>query len=359
MNHKIFKYIRDSLSKEMYNKLFTWLVLRLNETILPVQDMDSSIDKKTLESSRFNVGLLDIFGFECFKVNSFEQLCINYTNEKLQQLYIAYVFKSEENEFIKEGLKQYLCELNFVDNQIIIDLMDQYPLGVFNLLDESCSVAGDDEKLLNKIKITHAKHSHFIAPKINKETFIIIHTAKDVEYNIKGFREKNRDELGKTLQTVMENSQNHHINFFFRFEENEGEAIAQKKSSSGSKFLSFKFRAQMKTLMTELESCDCHFIRCIKPNDQKKPNFWMGNLVLQQLKYLGVADSIRVRKDSFPIRRIYKQFYERYDALDETQKLSFPELVEKNADFKILVKKLSLLRYLYIKINKFDESCLT
>lgn len=138
----------------------------------------------------FTVGLLDIFGFECFKVNSFEQLCINYTNEKLQQLYIAYVFKSEENEFIKEGLKDYLCELNFVDNQSIIDLMDQYPLGVFNLLDESCSVAGDDDKLLNKIKLTHAKHTHFIAPKLSRDSFVIVHTAKEVEYNIKGFREK-------------------------------------------------------------------------------------------------------------------------------------------------------------------------
>ena len=328
------------MAKELYNKLFIWLVVRLNDTILPAQDMDESIDKATLDKSRYSVGLLDIFGFECFKVNSFEQLCINYTNEKLQQLYISYVFKSEENEFIIEGLKDFLCELNFVDNQGIIDLMDQYPMGVFNLLDESCSVAGDDDKLLSKIKTTHAKNPQFIAPKINKETFIIIHTAKDVEYNIKGFREKNKDELGKTLQTVLENSKNPHIIHLFQIDESDDGSVAhQKKSSSSSKFLSFKFRSQMKNLMNELESCDCHFIRCLKPNDQKKQNYWMGNLVLQQVQYLGVADSIKVRKDSYPIRRVYRQFYERYDALDEDQKFSFPELLLQNADFKSLVEK--------------------
>lgn len=302
--------------------------------------MNASIDKSDLNDSRFAVGLLDIFGFECFKVNSFEQLCINYTNEKLQQLYITYVFKSEENEFIKEGLKDFLCELKFVDNQTIIDLMDQYPMGIFNLLDESCSVAGDDEKLVNKIKQTHTKNPFFISPKINKDSFIIIHTAKDVEYNIKGFREKNRDELGKTLQIVMENSKNPMIVDLFRAKEKEdGGGGNQKKSSSSSKFLSSKFRFQMKNLMNELEKCDCHFIRCLKPNDQKKKDFWMGSLVLQQIKYLGVTDSIRVRKDSYPLRRSYMQFYERYDALDENQKYSFPDLVGQNADFKSFVKK--------------------
>ena len=301
--------------------------------------MDDSIDKKTLEASRYLIGLLDIFGFECFKVNSFEQLCINYTNEKLQQLYITYVFKSEENEFIKEGLKEFLCELNFVDNQNIIDLMDQYPMGLFNLLDESCSVAGDDDKLVNKIKQTHAKNSNFIAPKINKETFIVIHTAKDVEYNIKGFREKNKDELGKTLQFVMENSKNPMIFLLFQIDETDDGLPQHKKNSSSTKFLSAKFRSQMKNLMNELQNCDCHFIRCLKPNDQKKQNYWMGNLILQQIKYLGVADSIKVRKDSYPIRRLYRQFFERYDVLDENQKLSFPDLVEQNADFKLIVQK--------------------
>lgn len=352
---KIIKFIhdfffsRDSLAKEVYNKIFIWLVLRLNDTILPAQDMDESIDKATLNSSRYAVGLLDIFGFECFKVNSFEQLCINYTNEKLQQLFISYVFKAEENEFIIEGLKDFLCELNFVDNQGIIDLMDQYPMGVFNLLDESCSVAGDDDKLVNKIKITHAKNPQFIAPKINKETFIIIHTAKDVEYNIRGFREKNKDELGKTLQSVMENSKNKNIVFVFQIDENEdGATRNSKKSTSSSKFLSYKFRSQMKNLMNELQSCDCHFIRCLKANDIKKQNTWMGNLVLQQIQYLGVADSIKVRKESYPIRRMYKQFYERYDVLDENQKLSYPELVKQNADFKAIVQKSVLILKFFI-----------
>jgi myosin heavy subunit len=110
---------RDSLAKDLYNKLFNWLVKRLNFTTVPSEFLtkgEIKIDEIINDSKYFHIGLLDIFGFEIFKINSLEQFCINFTNEKLQQLYIAYVFKGEEKEFINEGLKDFLCELRFRDN---------------------------------------------------------------------------------------------------------------------------------------------------------------------------------------------------------------------------------------------------
>ena len=191
-------FARDSLAKDLFDKLFNWLVKRLNFTIVPSEDLVPGADVKKLYEDRLWVGLLDIFGFEVFKINSFEQYCINYTNEKLQQLYISYVFKAEEKEFINEGLEKFLTELNFKDNQPIIDLMDKHPQGIFHLLDEACSVAGTDDNLVQKIRNTHGKHSNFRIPKLNKETFIIVHTAKDVEYNVVGFKTKNKGKRNKS-----------------------------------------------------------------------------------------------------------------------------------------------------------------
>ena len=188
--------------KELYDRQFNWIVKRLNLIIIPKEDLNEDLDKEgreKLKRERISIGLLDIFGFEVFKINSFEQFSINYTNEKLQQLYISYVFKAEEKEFINEGLEKYICELKFKDNQPVIDLMDKNPIGIFNLLDESCSVAATDENLLNKIKTQHKNHPKLTFNKISSSTFIIIHTAKNVEYSINGFRDKNKDELSKMI----------------------------------------------------------------------------------------------------------------------------------------------------------------
>lgn len=167
------------------------------------------------DKSRFSIGLLDIFGFEVFKNNSFEQLCINFANEKLQQLYISYVFKAEINEFIKEGLKEYLFELTFKDNQNIIDLLEGPPLGIFNLLDEASSVASTDENLLNSMIKHHKNTENFKTPKGSRFNFIIIHTARDVEYNISGFRIKNKDELSFELENILKSSSNLSISNIF------------------------------------------------------------------------------------------------------------------------------------------------
>jgi myosin heavy subunit len=180
--------MKDSFTKALYERMFNWLVRKLNKTITTKEYMNTKFDDIINDKTRYSIGLLDIFGFEVFKVNSFEQFCINFANEKLQQLYISYVFKAEINEFISEGLKDFLFELNFKDNQPIIDLLEQPPMGIFNMLDESSQLASSDESLLSNIVKNHKANPFFKTPKLSKETFLIIHTAKDVEYNINGFR---------------------------------------------------------------------------------------------------------------------------------------------------------------------------
>lgn len=269
--------IRDSITKDLYERLFNWLIRKLNHTIqllpgIPIEN-------------HYCIGLLDIFGFECFKVNSFEQLCINYTNEKLQQLFIAYVFKAEKDEFIQEGLEKSIGELKFQDNQPIIDLLEQPPIGIFCLLDESCAVAGDDEKFLSKLRNTHKTNGFFQIPKLNKDGFIVVHTAKDVEYNVIGFREKNKEDLPKNINFVFESSKNKYFRCIYKnvdFEDEEEEQTTQIVSSN-QKSLSFKFRLQMKELMQELKSCECHFIRCLKPNEEKKLMCGMAHLFYNKL----------------------------------------------------------------------------
>lgn len=200
----------------MYEKLFVFLVQRLNYAISSPEYRNMRIEILMQDKSRFSIDLLDIFGFEVFKKNSFEQFCINYANEKLQQLYISYVFKAEIEQFILEGLKEYLNELKFKDNKPLIDLFEAPPLGLFNLLDESSSVASSDEALLNIIVKHHKNDENLKMPKGSKENFIIIHTAKDVEYNIISFRMKNKDELSNELEEIMALSTFKTISYIFR-----------------------------------------------------------------------------------------------------------------------------------------------
>lgn len=182
------------------------MIKKLNWSISTPEYRDTNIEELINNKSRFSIGLLDIFGFEVLKKNSFEQLCINFANEKLQQLYITYVFKAELNEFIKEGLKDYLCELTYKDNKHIIDLLEGPPLGIFNLLDEASSIASTDESLLNNMMKHHKTNGNFKTPKGTRECFIIVHTAKDVEYSVTGFRIKNKDELSSDLEKVLKDS---------------------------------------------------------------------------------------------------------------------------------------------------------
>lgn len=328
--------VRDSLSKFLYEKLFNWLVKRLNLVIFPPEEVSNlrKVRKSILsirdsltqvDCSTSSIGLLDIFGFENFETNSFEQLCINFTNEKLQQLYVSYVFKSEEKELIDQGLQGFLGQLAYQDNQGIIDLLDKYPSGVYDLLDESSSLgSGTDELLLQKIAKTHGKHPNFMIPKNKISNFAVIHTAKPVEYDIKGFRAKNKDEIPSGLNNMLMASKDELLGQMIQnliLKENvEKKKLGSVGISKVDKFLGAKFRNQMKELMMELFSCEVHFIRCIKPNELKKEGLFMADFSLLQIRYLGLLDSIKIRKQGFPLRKDYEEFGRKYAGILNLQK---------------------------------------
>ncbi|KAL4450307.1 hypothetical protein ABPG74_009013 [Tetrahymena malaccensis] len=317
---------KDSLSKYLYERMFNLIVQKLNEIIVPKESID--------ESKISKIGLLDIYGFEVFKENGFEQFFINYTNEKLQQLYIQYVFKQEEQVFVKEGLESYLQYLSFTDNKPVIDLLDMPPSGIFNILDDICQTKGNDEKFLNKIRQTHKNNKYFQIPRITaKPTFTIVHSAKEVEYTATVFTEKNQDEIQELIMNALLQSKNELLSTLAQQE------IEQNKNKKKEKSLGSKFRTEMQYLMNDLMACDCHFIRCIKPNEEKKANCFRPVNALQQVRYLGVLESIKVRKQSYPIRKNYQLFYKRYSLINQDFK-PYQQLCQEDADFISLSKGL-------------------
>jgi myosin heavy subunit len=198
---------RNNFAKELYNRVFNWIVKKLNKQLAP--DINMSDPNKKY------IGLLDIFGFECFAFNSLEQMCINFTNEKLQQLYINDVFRAEQNEYVKEGLKDYISEISFKDNQGIIDTMDKAGSGMFQVLDDMCISNKDDKTFFEVVKKNHANNTNFKVTKIAQDEFAIVHTAKNVMYNTKGFVAKNLDEVKQTMTEAMQNSKNDVIKYIF------------------------------------------------------------------------------------------------------------------------------------------------
>lgn len=223
----------------------------------------------------------------------------------------------------------------------MIDFNGQ-PSGIFQMIDEASSIATTDQALRDKIVKAFDKNPALSVDKLSKDTFFVHHSAKEVEYNTDGFREKNKDEISSAISDVIISSTNKEVVKVWKFlcgEEKESQE--QHKPNPKEKFLGYKFRMQMKDLMEELKSCECHFIRCIKPNEKKTEGLFNPALSLQQIKYMGILDTIKVRKDSFPVRRLYKQFYRRYEELHpESKKYSFEKHESMGSDFKKLSREL-------------------
>ncbi|KRW98093.1 Regulator of chromosome condensation 1/beta-lactamase-inhibitor protein II [Pseudocohnilembus persalinus] len=324
---------KDSISKLLYETLFNWIVQKLNQTLKPENEEQE-------ENEQNHIGLLDIYGFEVFEINGFEQFFINYTNEQLAKLYIKYVFEQEMQIFQEEGLQQYLKPCFFSDNQNIIDVLDKPPNGIFPLLDDQCTTSfNTDESFLNKMRqVMKNQQEEIKFPKIGNK-FIIIHSAKDVEYTCEGFLSKNMDEIQDSVIQSFKNSENSLVNSFFNDQsenEDSSDNIKQKRKNPKEKFLGYKFKKEMQVLTEELMSSECHFIRCVKSNDDKEQfKFWQ-KMCLSQIRYLGVLETIKVRKTSYPIRKQYKYFFKRYSFLSDVR-TPFQELaLQQDQDFKKL-----------------------
>uniref|UniRef100_A0A3Q2XBR0 Myosin IH n=1 Tax=Hippocampus comes TaxID=109280 RepID=A0A3Q2XBR0_HIPCM len=298
-------YARDALAKAVYGRTFNWLVNKINESLANV---DSS--RKTV------IGLLDIYGFEVFTVNSFEQFCINYCNEKLQQLFIQLTLKSEQAEYEMEGVEWE--PVPYFNNKIICDLVEEKHRGIISLLDEECLRPGEatDFTLLEKMEEIIGGHPHFVTHKLADQKtrkslargdFRLLHYAGEVTYSVVGFLDKNNDLLYRNGKEVMQQSKNLIIKHCFPPSEPD-----QKKRPET---VVTQFKSSLVGLIEILGTKEPWYVRCIKPNEAKEPGRFDDVLVRHQVKYLGLMEHLRVRRAGFAYRRKYEIFLQRYKPL--------------------------------------------
>ncbi|CAI5455470.1 unnamed protein product [Caenorhabditis angaria] len=289
---------RDALAKAIYGKLFVHIVRRINDAIY-----------KPSQVKRTSIGILDIFGFENFETNSFEQLCINYANESLQQFFVQHIFKMEQKEYDEENINWR--HIKFVDNQATVDLIAQKPLNILSLIDEeSIFPKATDKTMLLKLHATHGKNDLYLQPKSElQRAFGITHFAGNVFYNTRGFLEKNRDSFSTDLSALISSTK---MPFLSRlFDEDTYDTVgSRKKFTVGN-----QFRKSLEQLMGQLTHTHPFFIRCIKPNELKRALVMDRDLVLRQLRYSGMMETIKIRRSGYPIRHDYYPFVFRYRVL--------------------------------------------
>uniref|UniRef100_A0A8D3A592 Myosin VA n=1 Tax=Scophthalmus maximus TaxID=52904 RepID=A0A8D3A592_SCOMX len=312
---------RDALSKHIYAKLFNWIVEHVNKALITNVKQHSFI------------GVLDIYGFETFEINSFEQFCINYANEKLQQQFNMHVFKLEQEEYMKEQIPWTL--IDFYDNQPCINLIEA-KMGILDLLDEECKMPkGSDDSWAQKLYNTHLKTcSLFEKPRMSNRAFIIQHFADKVEYQCDGFLEKNKDTVNEEQINVLKASKFDLLVELFQDEHPATSPTGQVAGTGGRTRLSIKpdksreksskehkktvgcqFRNSLQMLMETLNATIPHYVRCIKPNDFKLAFTFDPKRAVQQLRACGVLETIRISAAGFPSRWTYQEFFSRYRVL--------------------------------------------
>nr|XP_034988804.1 unconventional myosin-VIIb isoform X1 [Zootoca vivipara] len=346
--------VRDAFVKGIYGLLFLWIVNKINTAIY---NPPSQGHKKTCRS----IGLLDIFGFENFTTNSFEQLCINFANEHLQQFFVAHVFKLEQEEYLAEHITW--SHIDFTDNCTALEVIALKPMNIVSLIDEESRFPkGTDTTMLHKINNHHSRSKIYIPPRsVHDTVFGIHHFAGVVYYQSKGFLEKNRDMLSSDILQLVHSSKNKFLRQVFQVEtpvnvipfgrgsirhlgvdptlkslsyrgfQSRTSPAALGQGSDTTKRLSTlggQFKQSLEQLMKILSNCQPYFIRCIKPNDYKRPMLFDRELCIRQLRYSGMMETIRIRKSGYPIRYGFAEFFERYRVL---QPMSSREQLKNDA----------------------------
>merc|ERR1719209_568596 len=330
-----------AIAKAVCDKLFQWLVKMCNRTL------DTDLPRS------FFCGVLDIAGFEIFDFNTFEQLCINFTNEKLQQFFNHNMFVLEQEEYMREGIEWEM--MNFgMDLQACIDLLEK-PMGVFATLEEQSIVPkATDETFKAKLYETHEKKNPaFIKPKPGKKQnahFICKHYAGDVGYNLDGWLLKNKDPLNPSVCELLQKSKTELIQTCFPAAPPEDKNAGGKKKKKGGSMqtVGAVYKQQLNSLMTTLRSTKPSFVRCIVPNEVKTPAVVDNNLILHQLRCNGVLEGIRICRKGFPNRQPYPDFFQRYKILAASQCAG---VVDSKAATEIILKHINLDLALY-KIGK-------
>ncbi|KAL3918902.1 MAG: hypothetical protein SGILL_004022, partial [Bacillariaceae sp.] len=324
----------EALLKATYGALFSYLVSRINDSISYQEDASHDENGELIPSSSFksrpsaSIGVLDIFGFESFKRNSFEQLCINYCNEALQQQFNAFVLKNEQAEYEREGIEWSFIE--FPENQDVIDLIDKRGSGILCILDDQCRAPGTSDRSLalnvyNKCK----SHARFSANR--KQTaalqFCVHHYAGPVEYSTDGFVEKNRDELPKEATELLRNSLNPFVQFLSQIIEsstaessssatgNTPHKLRRQESTFGRATVGGQFRRQLKRLREKIDRMSPHYVRCLKPNDELVPNNFARAAVAEQLRCGGILEAVRVARAGYSNHYSHDDFLRRYRCL--------------------------------------------
>ncbi|XP_075999211.1 myosin heavy chain, fast skeletal muscle-like [Genypterus blacodes] len=305
-----------ALAKSIYEKMFFWMVIRINEML------------DTKQPRQFFIGVLDIAGFEIFDYNSMEQLCINFTNEKLQQFFNHHMFVLEQEEYKKEGIDWEFIDFG-MDLAACIELIEK-PMGIFSILEEECMFPkASDTSFKNKLYDQHmGKNNAFQKPKVVKGKpeahFSLVHYAGTVDYNITGWLEKNKDPLNESVVQLYQKSPMKLLSYLYAsFSANEAESGDGKTAKKGGKkkggsfqTVSAVFRENLGKLMTNLRSTHPHFVRCLIPNEVKTPGIMDNHLVIHQLRCNGVLEGIRICRKGFPSRILYADFKQRYRILN-------------------------------------------
>lgn len=312
--HTEAEYGRDALAKAIYDRLFQWIVEKINSAIA----VDKRSVSKTYQSSV--IGVLDIYGFEIFDSNSFEQFCINYCNEKLQQLFIELVLKQEQEEYQREGIEWK--KVDYFNNQVICDLIEQQHRGIIAIADEACLNVGKitDELLLEAMDKKLKDHPHYMSRQTkpaakelrHKVDFMITHYAGNVVYNINGFIDKNKDSLFQDFKRLLYNSKNKILSGMWPEGAQDIMATTKRPLTAGT-----LFRNSMIALIKHLTSKEPFYIRCIKPNEVKSASLFDQERVRHQVSYLGLVENVRVRRAGFVYRQRYDIFLKRYKMISQ------------------------------------------
>ncbi|XP_058876562.1 unconventional myosin-X-like [Acipenser ruthenus] len=304
---------RDSMAMALYSQCFSWIIKKLNSRIKGKEDFKS-------------IGILDIFGFENFEVNRFEQFSINYANEKLQEYFNKHIFSLEQLEYNKEGLVWE--DINWMDNGECLDLIEK-KLGLLALInEESHFPKATDGTLLAKLHCQHSQNPFYVKPRVAVHNFGVKHYAGEVLYDVRGILEKNRDTFREDVLNLLQESR---LDFVYDLFEHVSCWNNQDTLKCGSKHrkptVSSQFKNSLHSLMAILSTSNPFFVRCIKPNTQKMPDQFDQSVVLNQLRYSGMLETVRIRRAGFPVRRSFLDFHTRYKVL--MKNMSVPEDVKE------------------------------
>uniref|UniRef100_A0A8C0MFX0 Myosin IG n=2 Tax=Canis lupus familiaris TaxID=9615 RepID=A0A8C0MFX0_CANLF len=302
-------YARDACAKAVYQRLFEWVVNRIN-CVMEARGRDPRRDGKDTV-----IGVLDIYGFEVFPVNSFEQFCINYCNEKLQQLFIQLILKQEQEEYEREGIAWQ--SVDYFNNATIVDLVERPHRGVLAVLDEACSAAGTitDRIFLQSLDTHHRHHPHYSSRQLCPtdktmefgRDFRIKHYAGDVTYSVEGFIDKNRDHLFQDFKRLLYNSSDPTLRTMWPDGQQDITEVTKRPLTAGT-----LFKNSMVALVENLASKEPFYVRCIKPNEDKVAGRLDEDHCRHQVSYLGLLENVRVRRAGFASRQPYPRFLLRY-----------------------------------------------